>query len=125
MLVAAFWLLSATVALGLGAALGLAKGWTGRRLGWLPGALHGLAGLSGAALLLASLGGPARGLQLGMGQFGLVAAAMVGVGLLIGLGLLARNLAGRPAPVLVVGLHATIAIMGYVVLVAYLAAPPG
>ena len=91
---------------------------------WWPGALHGLVGVVGFALLLASLAGaPPRGVSLGAGSFGEVATGLLGVGLLPGIAsFVTRWRRGTPS-VLVIGVHATLAIGGLVLLVAYISAP--
>ncbi len=90
---------------------------------WLPGLVHGLLGLLGFVLLLAGLGGPPRGTQSGAGSFGLIAAVLVGLALALGLVAVVARMLGRRAPVLVLGIHATIGIAGLVILAAYLSAP--
>ena len=83
------------------------------------GALHGLLGLSGLAALLLALRGPPRGVAMGVGSFGRIAAALLALALLAGLALLTQRLRQRRQPVLVVGVHATIAVCGVVILAAY------
>ena len=89
---------------------------------WLPGAAHGLAGLAGFALLVLGLGGPPRGANIGASSFGLVAAVLTGVGLALGLAFAASRLRRRPVSPLVLGIHATFAIAGLVMLAAYVSA---
>ncbi len=88
------------------------------RLRW-PGFLHGALGIAAFALLLAGLRGPARGVADGAGSFGGLAAVMVGIALLLGLVLFGARMRRSPPSMLVVGLHATIAVGGLVMLAAY------
>lgn len=87
---------------------------------WWGGLLHGSLGLAGFALLLLGLGGPPRGVEQGAGSFGVVAAVFVGAALAMGLLIAAGQLRKRQPSILVIGLHATLAVFGLVVLVAYL-----
>ena len=83
------------------------------------GALHGLIGTAALILLVLALGGPPRGVAMGVGSFGRIAAWLLGAALLAGLGIVAVRLRTRRAPGLVIGIHATIAISGIVMLAAY------
>jgi hypothetical protein len=83
------------------------------------GALHGLLGVVGFGALLLALRGPARGAAMGVGSFGRIAAVLLGVALLAGLLILGMRLRGRRIPGLVIGIHATIAVSGVVILAAY------
>jgi hypothetical protein len=86
--------------------------------GWQLGALHGLIGATGLVLLLLALGGPPRGVSLGVGAFGLVAAVLLALALLVGLAVLvAFRLRRRPGAL--IALHATLAVSGFVILAAY------
>ncbi len=112
--------LAATVTMGL--ALVFLHGM--RRVGvvWLLGPLHGLAGASGVVLLLLALRGPARGVAYGAGGFGTLAAVLLGLAILAGLVvMLVRR--RRRDPMLAIGLHATLAIFGFVLLAAYASVP--
>ena len=82
-------------------------------------ALHGLLGLSGFEVLLLGLRGPPRGVAMGVGGFGRVAAILLALALLAGAEILFERLRHHRLPVLMVGLHATIAIGAVVVLAAY------
>jgi hypothetical protein len=90
-----------------------------RPLRWPVWALHGLLGLSGFGVLLLGLRGPPRGVAMGVGGFGRVAAILLALALLAGAEILFERLRHRRLPVLMVGLHATIAIGAVVVLAAY------
>jgi hypothetical protein len=86
---------------------------------WLLGALHGLLGIGGLVALLLALRGPPRGEAMGVGAFGRVAAVLLAVALLAGLAVLAARLRYRRVPALAIGIHATIAVSGVVILAAY------
>ena len=93
---------------------------------WLPGAAHGLLGVAGTVLLAIGLQGPPRGAGMGMASFGLVSAGLLIAGILLGSVVFAARLfrARRlaAASTLVLGVHATLAIAGLVILAAYLSA---
>lgn len=89
---------------------------------WLPGAAHGLIGLAGFVLLLLGLRGPPRGVQTGASGFGAVAAVLIGLGLALGLAVVASRLRRRPVSPLALGIHATLAVAGLVMLAAYVSA---
>jgi hypothetical protein len=87
-----------------------------------PGAValaHAGLALGGYALLLAALRGPARGAQSGTSSFGAIAAALLTIAVLLGLALLRQRLKRRRLPGALVGIHASVAIAGFVVLMAY------
>ncbi len=81
--------------------------------------LHGLLGGAGLIVLLLALRGPPRGEGLGVAGFGQIAAVLLGMALLLGGTILLRRLLNRHLTDLIVGLHATIAIAGIVILAAY------
>jgi hypothetical protein len=83
------------------------------------GVLHGCFGAGGFAALLLALGGPPRGVAMGVGSFGAIAAVLLAVALLAGLIILAIRSRARQVSGLIIGIHATIAISGVVVLAAY------
>jgi hypothetical protein len=86
---------------------------------WLLAALHGLLGLAGLSCLLLALGGPPRGVDQGVSAFGDISSALIALAALAGGGLLAANMRKRRSGTLM-GLHATLAVSGIVVLAAYL-----
>ncbi len=88
---------------------------------WRPtvGVLHGLIGAAALVALILTLGGPPRGVDMGVGSFGRIAAWLLGTALLMGLGIVAVRLRTRRVPAFVIGIHATIAISGIVMLAAY------
>jgi hypothetical protein len=96
-----------------------------RPVGWwrLPRAAHGLVGLSGFALLLGALSGPPRGVAMGAGSFGRVAAGLIGLGVIMAaVAIWTRGRGSKSGP-LALGLHATFAVGGLVLLAAYLTYP--
>jgi hypothetical protein len=89
-----------------------------RVLAWL----HGIAALMSYGVLLVALMGPARGAATGTQSFGLVAALLLLFAALIGIVSLALHLFRRRMPGIVIGIHASVAIFGYVILAVYLLA---
>ena len=89
-----------------------------RVLAWL----HGIAALMSYGVLLVALMGPARGAATGTQSFGLVAALLLLLAALIGIVSLALHLFRRRMPGMAIGIHASVAIFGYVILAVYLLA---
>ena len=119
MLLAAFAILCAAVLLGSTLAI---LGLRGPRAA-LPvplTAVHGLFALGGFVCLLIGLQGPPRGAAEGVGSFGMVAAAMLALALAAGGCALGSRLLKTPLTGLLVGVHATLAVAGFVFLTAYL-----
>ena len=122
MLIAAFVIL--TLAVALGAVLAVMhiqmKDAAMRRPQFA--ALHGLLALIGLGCLILALGGPPRGLDQGTASFGIIAATVLALAAVLGGGLLAsRIFKGRIGGGLV-GIHATFAVSGFVILIAYMLA---
>jgi hypothetical protein len=86
---------------------------------WPLGAMHGLFGVGGLLGLLVALRGPPRGVGVGVGSFGYIAAILLGLALSVGMALAFVRLGGRRPPHLLIGIHATLAISGGIVLAAY------
>ncbi len=85
---------------------------------------HGLAGAAGLALLVvALLHGTPHGASQGAAGFGGMAAALLGGTLLLGLAPIQARLRRQGLPVLALGLHATLAVLGLTLLAAYLSLP--
>lgn len=82
-------------------------------------ALHGLSALLGYGVLLLALQGPARGAATGTQSFGLAAAVLLLLAALLGIASVTLHLRQRRLPGFWVGLHASIAIAGYVILAVY------
>jgi hypothetical protein len=85
-------------------------------------ALHGLFGLGGFACLLLALRGPPRGLDQGTGSFGVIAAALFAAAVLAGFCVLFIHRFKKRHASTLIGLHATLAVSGFVILAAYLLA---
>lgn len=86
-------------------------------------ALHGLAALvSYGVLVLALRANPVRGAPTGTASFGLVAAILLLIAALIGLASLWLHVRKRRMPGAAIGIHASVAIFGYVILAVYLLA---
>ncbi|HVA14681.1 MAG TPA: hypothetical protein VNF99_15650 [Stellaceae bacterium] len=86
-----------------------------RVLAWL----HGIAALVGYGMLVAALMGPARGAATGTQSFGRVAALLLLLAALIGIASLALHLWRRRMVGIAIGIHASVAIFGYVILAVY------
>ena len=84
------------------------------------GGLHGLLGLSGLGCLLATFGGTPRGLGSGTAAFGMVSAGLIALAALVGGGILVQRLRKRRLQGALIGIHATLAVSGFVVLAAYI-----
>ncbi len=87
--------------------------------GWGGGVLHGATGCNGFVALLVALAGPPRGEAMGVGGFGRVAAVLLALALLAGLGIVLARLRRRRVPGLLIGIHAMVAVSGVVILAAY------
>jgi hypothetical protein len=119
MSVAAFIIIA--IAVLLGAALGGLHVQTEGRAAppWLLAALHGLLGISGLGCLIFALCGPARRLDQATGSFGIISVALIALAALLGVSfMVTRQRKGRPAGILI-GIHATLAVSGFVILAAY------
>ncbi|HEV8014920.1 MAG TPA: hypothetical protein VGP48_05285 [Stellaceae bacterium] len=84
--------------------------------------LHGVAALLSYGVLLVALMGPARGAATGTQSFGLIAALLFLLAAAIGIAGLALHLRRRRMPGIAIGIHASVAIFGYVLLAVYLLA---
>lgn len=122
MLIGAFVVLAAAVALGATLAVLYLRGGRASAAPFLLTTLHGLFGLGGFGCLLLALRGPPRGLDQGTGSFGVIAAALLGAAALAGLGVLFVHHAKKRRAGTLIGLHATLAVSGFVILAAYLLA---
>lgn len=118
MLISAFALLGAAVLLGSAlAVLHLRSDGT-----VAPASLsgsHGMLAITGFICLLIGLQGPPRGAAEGAGAFGIVAAVLLALALIAGGALLTSRIRKRRVAGLLVGVHATLAIAGFVFLAAY------
>jgi hypothetical protein len=118
MLTSSFTVLACAVAFGCGLALVHMRSKAAAPVAWWVAALHGLLGLAGLGLLALALRGPARGVAQGMGSFGMIGAALIAAAALIGGSIFLKHRRAQHAGALI-GMHATLAIGGFVVLVAY------
>ena len=89
---------------------------------WPFGALHGFVAVAGLAMLALALRGPPRGLEQGTGTFGIIAAVLIALAALAGTALLAARLRKRRLSGTLIGIHATLAVGGFVILLAYVLA---
>lgn len=121
MLLVATCLLALALLAGLALAARLSLVPAGRRA-W-PAIGHGLLGVTGFAVLLLALRGPPRGVAEGAASFGVIAAVMVALALLAALAIIAAQVRRRAPGTLVVAVHASLAIAGFVVLAAYVSMP--
>jgi hypothetical protein len=121
MLLTSFFVLLAAAMLGI--VLGAVHLGAGRAVSipWPAWGLHGVLGVAGFAALVLGLRGPPRGVAMGVSGFGRFAAVALVAALLLGAVILSGRLRRRPISVLTLGLHATLAIGGVVVLAAYVA----
>ena len=125
MLIAAFVVLAAAVTLGAALAVRYLRAPAAvppRSPGWPLAAAHGVLGLGGLCLLLLALRGPPRGVELGVGSFGAISAVLLALAALAGLTVLFVHRVKRRRAATLIGLHATLAISGFVILTAYLLA---
>jgi hypothetical protein len=119
MLTAAFASLAFAALLGTTLAVFYLRAATTPAAPWPLAALHGLSGLAGLSCLLLALGGAPRGVDQGVSTFGDISAALIALAALAGGGLLAAHVRKQRRGTLI-GLHATLAVSGIVVLAAYL-----
>jgi hypothetical protein len=90
-----------------------------RKVPWPLAALHALFALGGFAALLATLGGPPRGVDQGTSSFGAISGWMLVLAVLFGLLILAARLRGRARAGGLIGIHATLAVSGFVLFAVY------
>ena len=84
--------------------------------------LHGFAALLSYGVLVVGLMGPPRGAATGTQFFGLTAAILLLVAAAIGLFSLVLHYRRKRLPGIAIGIHASVAIFGYVILAVYLLA---
>ncbi len=120
MLTAAFAVLAIAVLAGTALAVQYLRGSTADAVPWPLAALHGLIGLAGLGCLVLALRGPPRGLDHGTASFGTIAATLLALAALAGLGILLMHRGRKRRAGSLIGVHATLAISGFVVLAAYL-----
>ncbi len=86
---------------------------------WRLAALHGLIGIGGLACLLFALHNPALRPDRGTAGFGEISLGLIALAALLGGGIFATRLANSRRTGALIGIHATIAISGFVILAAY------
>jgi len=72
-----------------------------------------------AACLVLALGGPPRGLDQGVASFGIIATTLITLAALIGVALLATRIFKIRIAEIMIGIHATLAVSGFVILAVY------
>jgi hypothetical protein len=122
MLIAAFAILAAAVALGTALAIIHLRGEAAPKAPWPLRALHGVVGLAGFSCLLLSLSGPPRGSDQGVASFGAISAGLIALAALAGIAVLVVHVVKKRRAGSLIGLHATLAVSGFVILAAYLLA---
>jgi hypothetical protein len=118
MLITAFLILAAAVLLGSVLAV-LYSQREGSTPPWSLAALHGLLAIGGLSCLALALRGPSRGLDQGVASFGIIAALLITLAALIGVALLAKRIFKTRIAGIMIGIHATLAVSGFVILTAY------
>jgi hypothetical protein len=122
MLIAAFVILGTAVLLGTVLAVLHLRTDGAARPRWKLAALHGCFAIAGLGCLVLALRGPPRGLEQGAGSFGIIAAALIALAALLGAGFLAARFRQKPIAGILIGIHATLAVSGFVILAAYVQA---
>jgi hypothetical protein len=111
----AFWTLTLAVAAGIGLGLWhLRASESGSRPPLAAGIAHGTVGAIGFCVLLFALRGPPRGVGAGVGSFGPMSAVLFAGALSTGISMLLLR-----RRVIVMAIHAGIAVTGYVLLLAW------
>lgn len=123
MLALASWVLGAAAAIGAGLALALLRGARAKPPPRAIASVHGILGGAGLVALVAALrdGLPKTG--MGLSGFGAIGAGLLGIAFALGLALFAAGRHRRP-PGALVGVHASLAIAGFVMVLAILALSP-
>jgi len=86
---------------------------------WPLAALHGLLAVVGLGCLVLALHGPSRGLDQGTASFGIISAALLALAASVGAKLLAARVFKKRIGGGTIGIHATLAVSGFVILIAY------
>jgi hypothetical protein len=120
MLIAAFVILSTAMLLGTVLAVLHLRSEGAAVPPWPLAGIHGLLAIGGFGCLLLALRGPPRGLATGTASFGTIAAALVALAALVGGGILGMHLLKRRLPGMLIGIHATLAVSGFVFLATYI-----
>jgi hypothetical protein len=122
MLIAAFVILGIAVLLGAVLAVLHLRTDGAARPRWQLAALHGFFAIAGLGCLVLALQGPPRGLDQGAGSFGIIAAALITLAALLGAGFLVARFCKMRIAGILIGIHATFAVSGFVILAAYVQA---
>jgi hypothetical protein len=120
MLIAAFAALGIAVLLGAVLAVLYLRGGPAWSALPLLAAFHGLLATAGLICLVLALGGPSRGGHMGTAAFGTIAACLIALAALAGGWMFAGYLRGKRRSEMTMGLHATLAVSGFVILAAYI-----
>jgi hypothetical protein len=86
---------------------------------WPLAPLHGVLAIIGLSCLALALRGSARGLDQGTASFGMIAAALFTLAALVGAGFFAAHVFKRQITGTMIGIHAALAVSGFVILAAY------
>jgi hypothetical protein len=86
---------------------------------WRLAALHGLLGVGGLFCLLFALDNPLLRPDRGTAGFGAISVVLLALAALFGAGIFIVRLANKDRVGALIGIHATIAIGGFVILAAY------
>jgi hypothetical protein len=119
MLIAAFIILGIAVSIGSGLAIQHLRTEGAKPPPWPLALLHGLFAIVGLGCLVLALRGPPRGLDQGTGSFGIIAAALIVMAALVGGWMLATRIVKRRPARILIGIHAMLAVGGFVILAAY------
>ncbi len=122
MLIAAFAILGTAVLLGSMLAVMHLRTDGAAAPPWKVAALHGLAAIAGLGCLAFALRGPPRGLNQGTASFGMIAAALIALAGVFGAGFVAMRLFKKQPTGILIGMHATLAVSGFVILAVYVLA---
>jgi hypothetical protein len=119
-LIAAFVILSVAVLLGIVLAVQHLRSAGAVVSAWVLAGIHGLLAIGGFGCLLLALGGPPRGLATGTASFGKIAAVLIALAALVGGVILTTHFLKRQIPGIMIGIHATLAVSGFVFLATYI-----
>ncbi len=121
MLIAAFLILACAVLLGsVLAVLHLRMTPTAMPPQWPLAALHGTLAVVGLCCLVLALRGSPQGLDRGTASFGIIAAVLLALAALLGAWFLAARVFKKRIGGGTIGIHATLAVSGFVILAAYI-----
>jgi hypothetical protein len=120
MLITAFAILGVAVLLGLLLAILYLRTGRGLTPPRMLAPFHGLLAITGFICLVLALGGPHRQAPVGTASFGTVAIVLFVLAILIGGTMFAARLRKKSFSQMTIGVHATLAVGGFVVLAAYI-----